>query len=621
MQTQEPKGVYVVKKKILLPSGAVIALAIGATFAPLNMQAFAQGATDVPGTASLGLANFKDLGPAPSSATMNVLVYLKLQNQGNLQQDIKNHVTLTPAQFHAQFSPTSQNYHAVENQLQHAGLTITGLSDNNAALDVTGTVSQIESAFGTTINQYQDTAGNSFLANPSDYHVTGALAAQLVGATGIDQYSEPQPMIQSTATAVTNNETLVPSSTSGANGFFAGNNSADIQHAYNFDPVYQSGLDGSGQTIAIVDAYGSPTIQSDLQTYQQQVEQGAYGASDPLDLQVISPPGLTQVATQNPIKAGDAAGWAGEVSMDVELSHAAAPGAKILFVATPNSGSDLYMGVNQVIDKHLANQMSLSFDSPEAYTPASERTAINQMFEQAAVEGINVFVAAGDWGDYSPSLGYKDVGFPASDPNVVSVGGSSLFVDKNNTYQSEIPWGENFDKIVHPDGTVIPGPIFWFGTGGGVSNDFAKPSWQTGVPGLDSTITTRQVPDVGYNADPLTGFALVQGGQVQAGWGGTSDAAPQWAAIAALANQGHTQKFGTALPFIDPILYANGQAAFHDVLPGTLNVMFTGSVSGNKYYVTMGQDTSLNATAGWDDTTGLGTPDVSKIVSELANAQ
>lgn len=610
------------KKKILIPAGVAVALTIGATFGPLDIQAFAQGATDIPGTAALGLGNFKDLGPAPSDSTMNVLVYLKLQNKGQLQQDIKNHIILTPAQFHAQFSPTSQNYHAVENQLQNAGLTITDTSENNAVIDVQGTVNQIESVFGTTVNEYQDSNGNTFFANPSDYHVTGALASQLVGATGIDQYSEPRPMLQSTTSATPNNETLQPTSKNETNNFFDGNNSANIQQAYNFDPVYQSGLDGSGQTIAIVDAYGSPTIQSDLQSYQQQVEKGAYGASDPLNLQIISPPGMTQVATKNQVQGVNASDWATEVSMDVELSHAAAPGAKILLVATPNSGSDLYMGVNQVIDQHLANQMSLSFGSPEAYTPASERTAINQMFEQAAVEGINVFVSAGDWGDFTqPPFGLSspDVSFPASDPNVVAVGGSSLFVGKNNTYQSEIPWGETITKIVTPTGVVVPG-YFLFGTGGGVSNDFAKPSWQTGVPGLSNNVTMRQVPDVGFNSDPFTGFALVVDGQLQDGWGGTSDAAPQWAAITALANQGHTQKYGTALPFIDPILYANGQSAFHDVQAGQVNLKFVGASSGNTYYMTMGQDTSLNAGPGWDDTTGLGTPNVAKVVDELQNA-
>ncbi|MCL6548626.1 MAG: S53 family peptidase, partial [Alicyclobacillus sp.] len=401
---------------------------------------------------------------------------------------------------------------------------------------------------------------------------------------------------------------------------FSGDRTARVQQVYDFGPVYQSGIDGSGETIAIVDAYGSPTIQSDLETFRQTVEQGAYGADQTPNLQVISPPGLNQVAVRNPVQGAAAADWASEVSMDVELAHAAAPGAKILLVATPNNGSDLYMGVNQVIDQHLANQISLSFGSPEVYTPASERRAIDQMFEQAAAEGINVFVSSGDDGDYSPVLGYRDVSFPASDPNVIAVGGSTLFTDPQGNYAREVEWGDVLNQVTYPDGTVVSGPVFWFGTGGGSSNVFTQPSWQTGAAGPGST-AHRQVPDVAFDSDPLTGFAIVQNGVVQPGWGGTSAAAPQWAAICALANQAHRQQTGSPLPFINPILYQSGQGALHDVLHGTAHVQLLGASSGRLYDVTLGEDTSLSAGPGWDNATGLGTPDVAKVVNLMAGSR
>lgn len=612
------------KWKWLFPVGTATVLTLGVAMSP---AVFAQSQpTVIADSAATGLTQFQNLGAAPSDATMSVLVYLKLQHQSQLQQDIAAHMVMTPAQFHANFSPTSQGYHAVINQLQNAGLTIAGTSDNNMVINVSGTVSQLESVFGTTIDQFQDQNGNTFYANTTDYHVTGALAALLAGASGLDQFASPRPMIQSTSSAATEPLTLNQSSGKKSSStlpgnLFNGNNSANIQKAYNFGPVYQSGLNGSGETIAIVDANGNPNIQSNLQTYNQTVEQGAYGANIPLDLTVETPPGMTQVATTNPVQGVNAADWGGEVSMDVELSHAAAPGAHILLVETPNAYNDLYMGVNQVINGHLADQMSLSFGSPEAAVPLSEQGAVNQMFEQAAAEGINVFVSAGDWGDWTPFIGYKDVSFPASDPYVVSVGGSSLFVDNKNNYQSEMEWGDTFTQILSPSGQLLASNLFWAGTGGGTSNFFAKPSWQTGVSGLGST-NMRQVPDVGYNSDPFTGFELVMpDGSIQDGWGGTSDAAPQWAAIAALANQGHKQLTGgSALPFIDPILYQNGQTAFHDVVHGTYTLQFTGSSSGDQYTMAMGEDTSLKATPGWDNTTGLGTPDVAKIVSELENA-
>lgn len=607
------------RNKVLVPLGAAVAMTLGTVFA---VPAFGQSATVIPNSAAPNLSSFQDLGQAPAGAQMNLVVFLKLHNQSTLQQLIADHQKVTPSQFRAQFSPSSSSYQAVENQLQHAGLTVNSTSSDNMVLDVTGTVAQIQSVFGTSVHQFKDQHGNTFLANTTNDHVSGALAAHMSGAAGIDQYADPRPMDVSQASLAFGDTPKQTSTTPNAFSFFNGNHSANIQTAYHFTPVYtQYGLDGSGQTIAVVDAYGSPTIQSDLEMYQQQVEQGAYGATDPLNLQVIAPPGVFVKAAQNPIKSGDAAGWATEVSMDVELSHAVAPGAKIVLVATPNNGADLYMGVNHVINGHLANQMSLSFGSPEQYTPANERQAINQMFEQAVAEGINVFVSAGDWGNFTqPPFNEPQpmVSFPASDPNVVAVGGSSLFVNQSGSYGTEIPWGEQITKIVTPKGTVEPG-FFLFGTGGGTSSDFAKPSWQTGVPGLSNT-NMRQVPDVAYNADPYTGFALVVNGQVQDGWGGTSDAAPQWAAITALANEGHVNRTGTSLPFIDPILYAHGQAAFHDVLAGQLHVKFVGSVSGDTYYMTMGSDTSLNAGPGWDNTTGLGTPNVQAVVNELMNS-
>ncbi|MCL6517692.1 S53 family peptidase [Alicyclobacillus sp.] len=499
--------------------------------------------------------------------------------------------------------------------------TFTGMwLENHLVINVSGTVAQLESVFGTQIHQFRDDQGNTFFANVTDDHVSGPLANFLVGTTGMDQLAAPKPNLVRSGTQSGETVTLSSSRKSGSTSDFYDGSSQQIQQAYDYLPVYAQGIDGSGQTIAIVDAYGSPTIQQDLETFRETVEQGAYGADKPLQLEVVTAPGTNVMAQKNPAQAANASGWAGETSMDVELAHAVAPGAKILLVQTPNNYNDLYMGVNYVVDNALANQISLSWGSVDTLLPAAERRAQSQIFAQAAAEGINVFVSSGDSGDLAAIMGSPYTEYPASDPNVVAVGGTSLFVNRDGSYKSEIEWGETVSQIRHPDGTVVQGPIFWFGAGGGVSHSFAKPSWQTGA-GLDSTQTMRQVPDVGYDADPYTGFTLVMNGEIQPGWGGTSDAAPQWAAICALANQLHVKNFGTPLPYINPILYANGQRAFHDVVHGTRDIVLEGSVTHNLYYVTMGEDTSLVAAPGWDDTTGLGTPDVARVVQMLGNTQ
>ncbi|SDN05704.1 kumamolisin [Paenibacillus sp. yr247] len=598
------------KKKYVLSSAMCVALALGGSFA---IPSFAQSTTVIPESATPGISNFTDLGEASPDATLNVNFYMQLQNKNQLDQVLASHKKLTAAQFHSQFSPKGNDYHAVVNQLQNAGLIVNGTTDNNLVIDASGTVAQIESVLGTDIHQFQDSSGNTFLANTTDYHVTGPLANHLAGTSGVNQLATAKPMIKSTEGTDLTIGQGKPSN------FFDGNNSAKIQQAYNFSPVYKSGLDGAGQTIAIVDAYGSPTIQSDLQTYNQKVEQGAFGADEPLNLEVMSPP---PGQAKQPVNSSVAADWAGETSMDVELAHAVAPGAKILLVVTKDDGNSLFIAVNKLIDKELANQISLSWGMPEEYISTSQKHAVDQMFAQGAAEGINVFVSSGDDGDFSKQLGQTDVSFPASDPNVIAVGGTSLFTNSDNSYQNEFEWGATNRWA----GGILqlPKNAFWMGTGGGVSNVFAKPSWQTGVQGLDSTISHRQLPDVAFNSDPFTGFSIVQNGVVKNGWGGTSDAAPQWAAICALANQGHMQKTGSPLPFINPLLYSMNTSTFHDVQHDNLSYFFWAPLfpGGNAkpWNVLMGADSSLQAGPGWDDATGLGTPDVSSVVNYLANA-
>jgi subtilase family serine protease len=297
---------------------------------------------------------------------------------------------------------------------------------------------------------------------------------------------------------------------------------AQIRHAYGFD---QLAGNGAGQTIAIVDAYGSPTIQNDLNTFCSN-----FGL--PTTTITIAYP------TGKPKKTDG--GWALETALDVEWAHAIAPGASILLVvAKSNSNSDLLAAVDYAAQR--AQQVSMSWGGSEWSTSTAQDYHFN-------VPGVTFFASSGDNG--------AGVEWPAVSKYVVGVGGTSLYLDGANNRSSEPAWS---------------------GSGGGQSRYVSEPSFQT----VWQSSGKRQVPDVSYNADPNTGFRVYDGtpyGRSKAGWyvvGGTSAGAPQWAAVMALVNAGRSSGLSAAnnaiytlgspsnylSDFVDIISGSNGYAA------------------------------------------------------------
>jgi subtilase family serine protease len=258
---------------------------------------------------------------------------------------------------------------------------------------------------------------------------------------------------------------------------------AQIRHAYGFDQVTAT---GAGQTIGIVDAYGSPTIQSDLQTFTN-----TFGLP-PANLQVIGN------------ARGTSSGWAQETSLDVEWAHAIAPGAKILLsVAKSARTSDLVTAIDAAVNKG-ATVVSMSWGGSEF----SGETSYDSHFNKS---GVTFTAASGDNG--------PGVEWPAVSQYVIGVGGTSLFLDSN--------------------GNRISGEAAWSGSGGGVSAVVPRPSFQSGW----QSAANRAMPDVSYVADPNTGVLVVYKGSLYI-FGGTSVGTPQWAALIALANSGAGSTLG-----------------------------------------------------------------------------
>jgi subtilase family serine protease len=432
-----------------------------------------------------------------------------------------------------------------------------------------------------------------------------------------------------------------------------------IRASYNLLPLYAGGKDGRGRTIAIVDSYGSDTMAHDLHVFNQ-----AFGLAPMCGEESVScAPGMPKFrelslqgspATKAPPSNSNGTGqedksaWALEVALDVETSHAIAPGANILLVHTPTAetlgvqGFPQMMNAEQyVVDHHLADVISQSFGSAEeAFGSPQSLENLRHAFKSAKDNGVTVLASSGDTGTLndrkapvgkggSPIAG-TTVSWPGSDPLVTGVGGTSLCTDPNNTttrtVDSVSPPAQCQGPFAGQAEVVWSRPTAGVATGGGFSHLFSRPVYQNLLPAGSTTIpsSARGVPDVALQANSRTG-ALVyltlppdgQSGLIcgaapcSTGWydiGGTSLSAPQWAGLVAIA----AQIAGHGLGLINPALYdlASDPATYADDF-------FDVTVGDNHVD---GDSGFYSASPGWDPTTGLGTPNAANLLPDLAAA-
>ncbi len=347
---------------------------------------------------------------------------------------------------------------------------------------------------------------------------------------------------------------------------------------------------GAGQTIVLVDAYGSPTLPSDLAIYDQE-----FGLPAPT-LNIIYPGGKP---TYNPNQHHDETSWAEETSLDVEQAHGLAPEATIdLVVAANNFGSVLNNAEEYAVQSHLGNVMSMSFGAPEDEFNGNsgQQAQVDAIYSQAASEGMSVFASSGD-GGATDGTSTTTSSFPASDPLVTSVGGTNLFLSDSGAYEGETTWN---DAVDCPFGCTAG----MFGaTGGAPSSLFAAPSYQVGVTGN----AARTTSDVAFNASAYTATMIYLGflGSASGFYfaGGTSEGAPSWAALTAMADQSAGHPLGELNPLLyhiysDPTAYA---ADFHDVTVGNNALAGPGFPAG----------------PGYDLPTGLGSPNAANLFASL----
>jgi subtilase family serine protease len=394
---------------------------------------------------------------------------------------------------------------------------------------------------------------------------------------------------------------------------------AQIQTAYDEAPLFAKGIDGRGQTIVIVDSFGSPTIHRDLAKFDTQ-----FHLPTPPELRVISPAGT--VPPYDP-KTTTMVGWAGETTLDVEWAHAMAPGANLLLVETPVSETEGAIGFPQivaaesyVVQHHLGDVISQSFGANErTFATAKSIEALRGALVAAATAGMTVVASTGDTGvsDFTTATGRHfstapTVTWPASDPLVTAVGGTQLSLNASGRRTApDRVWNDTYNSRANNFvfGTSNPHPN---ATGGGLSSVFSRPSYQTGVAGVVGD--HRGIPDVSMSAacSGLVDTYQSFGGPTPPGWYyvcGTSEAAPLFAGIVALADQEAHHSLG----LINPALYAMKHAHDPGIVPVTKgNTTVSFDVRGTEHTVY-----GYAASSSYNLASGLGTVDAARFVPEL----
>lgn len=572
MQRNFVRNVFFVVFSLLLITGSLLAMRF-VVRADQNQRSLLSGHT-VPLIQQAHLLRATD-----ATQQLNLSIGLQLRNSSDLDsllgaiynpQSPQYHQYLTPDQFNQLFAPTSDQVQQVVSYLQGQGLTVTGVAPNNLLIDATGTVGQVQQTFNVKINNYQ-LGNHTFYANAAPPSVPASISQLITSIGGLDNSVQYHPLYRRLARQLQNHHAALAA----PSGF----GPKDLSGAYDATPLQSSGIQGDNQTVALFELDGYQ--QSDVAQYFQ-----TYGLATPT-ISSVPVDGFSGSPGQGAI----------EVELDMEVVGAIAPHANQIVYEGPNTTQGLNDTYNKIVNDNRAQIVSISWGLCEANTGAAELQTLDHIFKQGASEGISFFAASGDSGAYDCGDGNLGVDSPAGDPYITGVGGTNLQLN-SGAYGSESVWSNANDTQRSPNGA---------GGGGGVSNRFNQPSWQTGS-GVQNG--NREVPDVSADADPTTGYAtyctVANAGCPSTGWitvGGTSASAPLWAGSMALINQ-YLQSQGKAVVgFANPALYGlfNAQQqspAFHDITSGN-----------NLHY---------QATTGYDMASGIGTPDVNNIAHDLA---
>lgn len=521
-------------------------------------------------------ANAVLLGNLDAAAHVPVTFVLPLRNQAELEDLVKRihdpadeqHYGkyLTSEEFVERFSPTQADYDSVIAYAKGLGLAIANTHPNRTLLNATGSAASLETAFNLQLHQYQTANGRKFYAPNANPEVPASIATIISGVVGLDNHAVWRPLRwQKPETGELQALNAAPNAfPSGPGGGYAPN---DIVTAYGLSGV---SANGSGQIVALFELAGYQA--SDINAYTSHF-------------------GLPTAQLHNVlVDGGSTSGIDAEVTLDIELALALAPNSQIYVYEGPNSSQGVLDTYNRIATDNIARQVSTSWGLGENLESSQFLQAENSIFLQMAAHGQTIYAAAGDSGAYDdyPST-TPAVDDPASQPYIVGVGGTRLAVNSvNGAYASEVVWNNGLGNGAG---------------GGGVSGFWPIPTWQANVPTVYSQ-THRNVPDVALNADPYTGYSIYYNGQWVI-YGGTSCAAPLWAAFTARVNQQRAANSLSPLGFANPPLYAIASGA---------------SYAADFHDVTTGNNLVYSAHVGYDNATGWGSFNGINLFDNLTNS-
>ncbi|HEY4464725.1 MAG TPA: S53 family peptidase [Streptosporangiaceae bacterium] len=581
-------------------------------------------------------------GPAPGGQQQAVTVYLAQPRAAaaarfaaavsDPRSPLYRHF-LTPAQYRDRFAPPTAAIAAVSGFLRAAGLRVGPVPANHLYVRATGTVASLDRGFHATLMSYQR-GGADVVAPAGPVSVPAGIAPLVAGVTGLDTsvaapartgpgLSPAQPAAAPfTCSAYVFQHTAVLPAAYGRTVFptqGCGYTPAQVHGAYETTGLLGRGVNGRGVTVAVLLFYPSPTAASDLDRFSAghgvpPLAPGQFSQVLPASFNYGPTSGCPPVQQVTTESVGD-----------LESVHNMAPGAHLVYVAAPDcQPQDIVAAINETVDLHLADVVTNSYGLLYSTVPAAVLAAAHQAFVQAAAEGMGFFYASGDFGDTGPATGVPQAEWPAADPLVTAVGGTSLLIGPRGR-EGELGWGTTLDPVTTASGAAayalpLPGQ-YAAGSGGGPAQGYPQPAYQRGVvpPSLAGTSDPRRfVPDVAADADlatPVLFGVTVNGTYTEAGGFGTSVSSPLFAGLEALADQAAGGPHG----FVNPRLYGlHAAGIFHDIarVPAPLAVAV--SRGGTTYLDTLQNDTSLTAAPGYDGQTGLGSPDGAAYVAALA---
>jgi kumamolisin len=476
---------------------------------------------------------------------------------------VEGRETLTQSQLGDRFGADPADVAVVRSAFEAAGITVLAEYPASRRITAAGPASAVSALFGTTLSVAHSTDPTSgdtveHRVRSGELGVPAALGGVVVAVLGLDGRPQVRAHVRARAGA-----------TPGQPGFDV----PTLATVYDFP----AGTDGTGQTAAIVE-FGGGFAQSDLTAYF-----GGLGIATPT-VTAVGVDGGSNVAGQAPNGAD------GEVLLDIEVLGSLAPKATLMVYFAPNTDQGFVDAVSTAVHATPTPAVvSISWGQAEDQWTAQARTSLDSVFADAAALGVTVCAATGDTGSTdSDDDGAQHVDYPASSQFVLACGGTSLTVGADGTASAETVW----------NGGAQGGS-----TGGGVSDVFPLPSWQTnaGVPNrVGGTASGRGVPDVSADADPATGYRVRVDGTATV-LGGTSAVAPLWSALVCRL----VQAVGKPLGLLQPVLYGS-------VRPGVAATGFRDVTSGN--------NGAYRAGVGWDPCTGLGVPTGSALVTLFRSA-